>query len=75
MSELMDATLEQAGVFAVHKESGEWKVLVVSSNSGKRWVIPKGIVDSGFTKEETAEKEAFEEAGIQGELIHPAVGR
>jgi 8-oxo-dGTP pyrophosphatase MutT (NUDIX family) len=74
MSKMPEETIQQAGVFAVSKESGEWMVLLVSSNSGKRWVIPKGIVETGCTPEDTAEMEAFEEAGIKGALNRSPVG-
>ena len=66
--------VEQAGVFAVRRKSGIWKMLAVRSRSGKRWVIPKGIVESGFTRETTAVREAFEEGGIKGRLLSEPAG-
>ena len=71
----MSVPVKQAGVFAVRQGPEGWRVLVISNNSGKRWVIPKGIMDPGFTDRETAQKEAFEEAGIHGSLITPALGK
>jgi phosphohistidine phosphatase len=47
--------------------------LITSIRRGK-WGVPKGIIDPGETAEETALKEAAEEAGLEGELLGPAVG-
>ena len=43
--------------------------------SGSRnWGVPKGLVDPGDTREETALKEAREEAGISGRLVGKPLG-
>jgi 8-oxo-dGTP pyrophosphatase MutT (NUDIX family) len=42
----------------------------VTSSSGKRWVIPKGLIDPGKTAGEIALQEAWEEAGLVG-MLHP----
>jgi 8-oxo-dGTP pyrophosphatase MutT (NUDIX family) len=49
-------------------EAGELRYLVVTSSAGDRWIFPKGVVDPGFTAEESAHVEAFEEAGARGNL-------
>jgi 8-oxo-dGTP pyrophosphatase MutT (NUDIX family) len=43
---------------------------VVTSRSGKRWVIPKGCLEPGKTAGEIALLEAWEEAGLVG-VLHP----
>jgi len=50
------------------------KVCLVTSSNGKRWVIPKGLIDPGRTAAETALKEAWEEAGLVGALSKDPVG-
>ena len=60
----------QSGVMAYRLEQNELKILLITSRHRKRWIIPKGIIDFGFSPQESAEKEAFEEAGIKG-LIDP----
>lgn len=50
------------------------KVCLVTSRSGKRWVIPKGIIDPGKTAAEIALLEAWEEAGLVGTLSAGPVG-
>src|SRR5436190_3859966 len=60
------ATIRQAA--ALPLKGG--KVCVITSSNGKRWVIPKGLIDPGQTAGETALQEAWEEAGLVGAL-HP----
>jgi 8-oxo-dGTP pyrophosphatase MutT (NUDIX family) len=43
-------------------------VCLVTSSSGKRWVIPKGCMEPGKTAGEVALMEAWEEAGLVGVL-------
>ena len=47
-----------------------------SSAEGTRgaWGIPKGFIESGDSREETALNEAWEEAGIRGQLLGEAIG-
>src|ERR1700693_5115964 len=44
------------------------KVCLITSSNGKRWVIPKGLIEPGQTAGETALQEAWEEAGLVGTL-------
>ena len=44
------------------------QICLVTSSSGKRWVIPKGVIDEGKSATETALQEAWEEAGLLGVL-------
>jgi 8-oxo-dGTP pyrophosphatase MutT (NUDIX family) len=46
------------------------QVCLVTSSSGKRWVVPKGCLELGKTAGELALQEAWEEAGLVG-LLHP----
>lgn len=50
------------------------KICLVTSRSGKRWVVPKGVIDPGKTAEEAALQEAWEEAGLVGLLKPRPVG-
>jgi 8-oxo-dGTP pyrophosphatase MutT (NUDIX family) len=50
------------------------KVCLVTSTSGKRWVVPKGMIDPGMNASETALQEAWEEAGLVGSLDPAPVG-
>jgi 8-oxo-dGTP pyrophosphatase MutT (NUDIX family) len=46
------------------------KICLVTSKSGRRWVIPKGCLEPGKAEGEIALQEAWEEAGLVG-FLHP----
>src|ERR1700704_2599738 len=50
------------------------KVCLVTSSSGRRWVIPKGVIEPGQTAGETALQEAWEEAGLAGLIDQEPIG-
>lgn len=62
--------IRQAGVLALY----EGRVCLITSSSGRRWVIPKGMIDPGHTPCQAAEIEAWEEAGVEGQIVPEAVG-
>lgn len=53
---------------------GVTEVLLVSTTSAQRWGIPKGAIENGHTFASSAAKEAFEEAGVEGDIAPGAVG-
>ncbi len=53
---------------------GSVRVLLVESRRRKRWTIPKGTAVPHLTLAENAAKEAFEEAGVIGEVAPKAAG-
>ena len=57
---------------AIPVRDGE--VCLVTSSSGKRWVVPKGLIDPGKTAGEAALQEAWEEAGLTGVLRPEPIG-
>lgn len=50
------------------------EVLLITSRKRKRWVLPKGVVEPGMIPADSAEKEAFEEAGIEGRVDDRPLG-
>lgn len=66
---MVDA-LRQSGVIPV----SDGRVCLVTSSSGKRWIIPKGMIDPGHTAGEGALIEAWEEAGLLGVLRPEPIG-
>jgi 8-oxo-dGTP pyrophosphatase MutT (NUDIX family) len=62
--------IRQAGAIPVR--GGQ--VCLVTSSNGKRWVIPKGLIDPGHTSGEAALQEAWEEAGLVGLLSPEPIG-
>ena len=65
---MMGALLRQAGVIPFRIVGEKLEVLLVTSRDTGRWVIPKGYIDKGKTASEAAAQEAWEEAGISGEI-------
>lgn len=64
----------QSGVIPYKKESDELQVLLITSRSNKRWIIPKGLIEPDLTPEESAVEEAYEEAGIKGKIMPDMLG-
>jgi phosphohistidine phosphatase len=58
----------QSSVIPYRMVDGKPEILVVMSSQKKHWVVPKGISDPGMTLQESAAKEALEEAGVEGEV-------
>jgi 8-oxo-dGTP pyrophosphatase MutT (NUDIX family) len=61
-------------VIPLRRRGGKAEVLLVTSRKGKRWVIPKGVIDEGSSPAESAAREAWEEAGIRGVLSKGEAG-
>ena len=55
-------------------DNGEPRILLITSRSAKRWILPKGWPISRRSASQTAEREAFEEAGIIGTAGKRPVG-
>jgi 8-oxo-dGTP pyrophosphatase MutT (NUDIX family) len=53
---------------------GEPRVLVLTTAKGKSWGIPKGRVVPQLSFGDNAAKEAFEEAGVLGEVAATSAG-
>lgn len=49
-------------------ESAGLSILLVTSRTRRRWIIPKGKVPPGMLPSRAAEREAFEEAGVLGRI-------
>ena len=49
-------------------------MLLITSRETRRWVIPKGWAEKGVAPHEQAAREAFEEAGLQGEIGVKPIG-
>ena len=65
---------QQAAAIAVRWKQDDLEVCLIRKMGSKNWGVPKGLVDPGDTHEETALKEAWEEAGISGRLIGKSLG-
>jgi 8-oxo-dGTP pyrophosphatase MutT (NUDIX family) len=54
--------------------TGEVEVMLITSRDTRRWVIPKGWPIKGLNSRGTAAQEAFEEAGLIGQIAKKPIG-
>jgi 8-oxo-dGTP pyrophosphatase MutT (NUDIX family) len=67
--------LTQYGVIPVRQAAdGGLEVLLITSRDTRRWVVPRGNPIPGKSPAESAAQEAYEEAGIVGEIEPDAIG-
>jgi len=57
-----------AGGAVYRKVNSKIEFLIVRHSGHHRWVLPKGWIDPGETKEQTAIREVKEEAGVEAEI-------
>ncbi len=74
MEKLDPASCNQAGVIPCRKRKGQLEILLVTSRTSRRWIIPKGNLEPGLDARETARLEALEEAGIRGSISEAPIG-
>jgi 8-oxo-dGTP pyrophosphatase MutT (NUDIX family) len=71
---MREAVLQSGALPYRIDETGEVRVLLVTASRSRRWTIPKGAAEPHLTLAENAAKEAFEEAGVVGEIAPHASG-
>jgi 8-oxo-dGTP pyrophosphatase MutT (NUDIX family)/CYTH domain-containing protein len=62
----------QAGALPFLYRNGILHLVLVTSSSGTRWILPKGGLEHGMTRPEVALMEAAEEAGVIG-VVEPGL--
>ncbi|MEL7116910.1 MAG: NUDIX hydrolase [Pseudomonadota bacterium] len=66
--------LTQFGALCYRVRRDKIQVLLVTSRTTKRWIVPKGWPMPGATPHEAALTEAWEEAGVKGRAIGNSLG-
>lgn len=61
---------KQSGVIPVYKG----KVVLITARGSQRWITPKGSVEWELSAQDSAAKEALEEAGIKGKIFPEEIG-
>jgi 8-oxo-dGTP pyrophosphatase MutT (NUDIX family) len=64
----------QSGVVPFRIINSDIQILLITTNSRKHWTIPKGLIEDGMSSAESAVQEAYEEAGIRGDLYENSIG-
>ena len=67
-------TIKQSGVIPYRINGDKLEIMLITSLKKKNWIIPKGIVEDNLSPQKSAEKEAYEEAGIHGTSDKDVVG-
>jgi 8-oxo-dGTP pyrophosphatase MutT (NUDIX family) len=66
--------IPQSAVIPYRRRRKNTEVLLVTSLGSGRWVFPKGHIEGNLSARQSAEKEAFEEAGVGGRLSPNQIG-
>jgi phosphohistidine phosphatase len=64
----------QSGVIPYRIKDGKLQILLITSTRSRKWIIPKGVVEPDMTPQESGAQEAFEEAGVSGDVCENPVG-
>lgn len=64
----------QSAVLGYRFVGTETEILLVTSRTRGRWVLPKGMITPGMTPPQSALKEAWEEAGVAGTVSGRCLG-
>ncbi len=58
----------QSGVLPYRLRRAQLEVLLVTNTGGRRWLVPKGNIEPHLSARQSALKEAWEEAGVDGHV-------
>jgi len=64
----------QYGALCWRRKANGLRILLITSRRSKRWVSPKGWPIKGLSPAQTAAREAWEEAGVRGEVSPVSIG-
>lgn len=70
-----DYYYQQSGVIAYRETDNGLQILLLRSSGNSHWTIPKGIIEPGLSSQSSAQKEALEEAGIEGDIDTRPIGQ
>ena len=70
----MNEIPRQAAAIPFRRRDGNTEICLITTSSGGRWTVPKGVIERGHTGRETALNEAREEAGLHGDIIGEPIG-
>lgn len=65
---------DQVGVIPYRRIDGDVEVLLITSRTRGRWIVPKGNVEDNLGPQGSAHLEALEEGGVEGWLEPPVLG-
>jgi len=69
-----DWLYNQSSVVPFIKDNDGLKIVLISSLKSKKWIVPKGVIEKPLSPQDSAAKEALEEAGVEGEVGNEPIG-
>jgi 8-oxo-dGTP pyrophosphatase MutT (NUDIX family) len=69
------ARTRQAAVVPYRIRKARVEVALVTTSTGRGWIVPKGSVEAGERPRHAAQREAEEEAGLLGVVARKPLGR
>ena len=64
----------QYGVLPWRRAADGLQLLLITTRSTKRWIVPKGWPEKNMAPNECAAHEAYEEAGVLGDVADQPIG-
>jgi 8-oxo-dGTP pyrophosphatase MutT (NUDIX family) len=64
----------QSSVIPFQVKNEQIEILLITSLKNRKWIFPKGLVENSLSPQQSALKEAFEEAGIEGSVLDMLLG-
>ncbi len=74
MRQVPEHFYKQSAVIPYRGRGEKTEVLMITSRKRKRWVLPKGVKELDLSPQDSAAKEALEEAGIEGVVSEAPIG-
>ncbi len=74
MSRKASKKFSQSGVIPYRIRDGKLEVLLITTRNSQDWAIPKGDISNGMSPADSAAKEAWEEAGVIGQVFATELG-
>jgi 8-oxo-dGTP pyrophosphatase MutT (NUDIX family) len=68
MSRKASKVFQQSGVIPYRVSDGKIEVLLITNRRQQHWSIPKGGISKAMVPPDSAAKEAWEEAGVVGQV-------
>lgn len=66
--------VQQCAVIAYRHRKQRLQIALVTSLETRRWVLPKGNIERGLSARASASMEAYEEAGLEGDVAKNRIG-
>lgn len=74
MTDVPDWYFRQSAAVPYRIVSGGLELLLITARGGNRWIFPKGVIDPHLDAIGAALQEAYEEAGVRGEVRESPLG-